>query len=240
MNTVFSEKQFRNIYPDDIQHHFWNHARNSIILRFLRKSKLDKEEILEVGGGRGIVTRFLHNNHLKITGVELADVTPVKDVEAYFFTGTNALSLSESIRNRISVMLLLDVIEHIKAPQAFLEQLINAFPNIRHIVITVPARQELWTNFDEFNGHYMRYTINDLKCLKAVTFILRKAHYFNHLLYPVFRFFTGTGKQRSVEIRAPKGWQIVIHRLISCVLHLDYVIIPGKIRGTSCIALFSR
>ncbi len=187
MNTVFSEKQFRNIYPDNIQNHFWYHARNSIILRFLKKCKLDSEEILEVGGGRGIVTQFLHNNNLKIKGVELADVSPVKDIEAYFFTGTNALSLSESIRNSISVILLLDVIEHIKAPQAFLEQLINAFPNIRDIVITVPARQELWTNFDEFNGHFMRYNINDLKCLKAGTFIFRKGHYFNHLLYPVFR-----------------------------------------------------
>lgn len=240
MNTVFTEEQFRHIYPDGIEDHFWNHARNKIILRFLKECEIDREVILEIGGGRGIVTRFLHNNQLNITGVELADITPVKGVETYFYTGTNAFHLNESFRDKVSVILLLDVIEHIKEPRAFIGQIVNAFPNLRHLVVTVPARQELWTNFDAFNGHYMRYSLDDLKLLKPGTLRYKHGQYFNHLLYPIFWFFAGSGKKREEEIKPPKGWFKVLHRILSLLLQFDYQIIPGGIRGTSCIAWFSQ
>ena len=37
------------------------------------------------------------------------------------------------------------------------------FENAKHLVITVPARQELWTNYDVFNGHFKRYNLTDLE-----------------------------------------------------------------------------
>jgi hypothetical protein len=46
-------------------------------------------------------------------------------------------------------ILLRDVVEHIEDAGTFLRDLLRAFPNARHVLIAVPARMELWSNYDE-------------------------------------------------------------------------------------------
>jgi hypothetical protein len=40
-------------------------------------------------------------------------------------------------------------------------------------------------------------------------------------------------------LKAPEGSAIAIHRILSWILQLDYLVLPAGWRGTSCIALFS-
>jgi hypothetical protein len=163
-------------------------------------------------------------------------VEPVEGVKEYFFTATDAFDLEEKVRKEFRVILLLDVIEHIEFPGEFILKISQYFPNAGHLLITVPARKELWTNYDEFNGHYRRYSLEDLK-LQLKTGYTRGG-YFNHILYPVFWLFARIVRQRNVDLKAPAGWQIPVHRLLSFLLQLDYRIVPAKWKGTSCIALF--
>lgn len=236
--TEFSVEQFNRIYPDGIENHYWNHARNAIILKFLKKIGLDNEKILEIGGGRGIVTKYLHDNGISCKGVELANVKPVQGTEEYFFTGTNAFTMAESFRNKITVILLFDVIEHLENPVAFFDEIMHSFPGVSHIVVTVPARQELWTNYDDYNGHFRRYKLNDMKVLAPAKLLFKEGGYFNHILYPVFLLYAGLFKQRETVLHAPKGIMIAIHRILSWILQVDYMLIPGNWRGTSCIGQY--
>jgi hypothetical protein len=237
-NSVFSEKQFNDIYPEGIENHYWNGARNCIILNFLKKHHLKSEEILEIGCGRGIVSKFLNDSGLKITCVELADVKPVKGTEAFFYGNTDAFQLPDELKEKFTVILLFDVIEHIEDPILFLEKLIYSFPQLKYIVITVPARQELWTNYDEYNGHFKRYTLKDLKRLSNQRMKSYNTMYFNHILYPVFWFYSKLFKKRNTALKAPHGYEIAVHRLLSKVLYADYLLMPGSLTGTSCISLF--
>jgi 2-polyprenyl-3-methyl-5-hydroxy-6-metoxy-1,4-benzoquinol methylase len=139
----------------------------------------------------------------------------------------------------MDTVLLLDVIEHLEDPAAFIHEISMKFDNIRHLVITAPARQELWTNYDAYNGHFRRYNLAKVKSLCTSEIHLADAGYFNHLLYPVFWIFARFIKNRETVIKAPSGIGIVVHRILSFILRMDYSLFPAHLPGTSVIALFS-
>ena len=57
--------------------------------------------------------------------------------------GVDAWDLPLAERVRFDTILLLDVIEHIPDPAALLKRLSDGFPNLSHLIVTVPACQEL-------------------------------------------------------------------------------------------------
>jgi 2-polyprenyl-3-methyl-5-hydroxy-6-metoxy-1,4-benzoquinol methylase len=238
-NTVFTDDQFQQLYPDGIENHYWNHARNAIILRFIKSSRLQNKHMLEIGSGRGVVIKYLHHKGISCAGVEQAAIEPLADIGDYFYAQTDAFDLPPEVRKMFSIVMLLDVIEHIRQPEYFIQKIIRAFPNVSNILMTVPARQELWTNYDQFNGHYKRYSLRDLKDLAVGNINYIKGGYFNHLLYPVFLFYAKFFGKRETTIMAPAGFQIAVHRIMSFILLSDYLLIPRKWVGTSAIALYS-
>jgi 2-polyprenyl-3-methyl-5-hydroxy-6-metoxy-1,4-benzoquinol methylase len=154
--TVFTDDQLQRLYPDGIENHYLNHARNAIIHRFLKKNRLHEKHILEIGSGRGVVVRYLNDRGLFCIGVEQAAVIPVTGIDHVFYPQTDAFDLAAELKRTISVVMLLDVIEHIEEPTQFMEKITQYFPAMKYFLVTVPAGQELWTNYDEFNGHYRR------------------------------------------------------------------------------------
>lgn len=239
MAGEFNKNQFESIYPDGIENHYWNHARNRIILNFIKHHVGLKESILEIGGGRGVVAKFLYENGIDITSVELAPVNPVEGTEGYFFGNTDAFKMETETRMKFSVILLADVIEHFENPASFIQKIILSYPNVRYIILTVPARQELWTNYDTYNGHFRRYSIAMLKQLSSEIKFLHGG-YFNHILYPIFWIYARLIRERETTLKAPEGWQKYFHRILSSILLLDYLIVPKKCLGTSCIGLFVK
>jgi 2-polyprenyl-3-methyl-5-hydroxy-6-metoxy-1,4-benzoquinol methylase len=237
--TAYTHKKFRDIYPDGIEHHFWNHARNVIIFDFLVKHDLHNETILEIGCGRGIVLQYLMQKKITCSGVDLAEVDPVAGVKDRIINRTDAFDLPLEFRKTVSSVFILDLIEHFKEPATFLRQLVEKFPNVNTVLVTVPARAELWSNFDVYNGHVIRYSPKDISNLAGKELHLVRAEYFNHLLYPVFWILSRLFKKRVTALRAPSGWKIALHRFISWILVADYHLLPARLPGTSIIALFS-
>ena len=151
MKTQFSNDQYEKIYDDTMQFHYWNLYRNNFILTQIKKFNLDN--ILDVGSGRGIVTNYLYTKNITIQGVELGDTTSIiKGLVAPISFNTDVFTLDKNLP--ISTITLFDVIEHLEHPIDFINRLILHFNNLKTILITVPARQELWTNFDEFNKRF--------------------------------------------------------------------------------------
>jgi hypothetical protein len=238
-DSAFTQEQFEAIYPRGIENHYWNHARNRILRTFLVKHGLTNERILEIGCGKGIVVEFLRKQNIDCYGVELSNVKPIPEAKEYILTNTNAFSLQQYFTKGIKTIMLLDVIEHIEDPVSFIDSILNSFPNASHIVVTVPARQELWTNYDVFNGHFRRYVLNDITDMRNQRLEVKDSGYFNHVLYPVFLLFAKIVKNRSTVIHAPSGISVFLHRMLSRILQLDTMLVPKKIPGTSIMALFS-
>jgi hypothetical protein len=237
--TAFTKDQFNKIYPEGIGNHYWNHARNRIIRKFLKKHKLDGGKIIEIGCGRGVVLDFLRKNGMNCLGAELGDPEPISDTREYIFTKTDAFELPAELRQSFETVLLFDVIEHIENPSEFLFNIRQKFVNAKYLVITVPARQELWTNYDVFNGHYKRYNLADFKYLSIPGLSLLEASYFNHLLYPVFWVYARFIKKRGTEIMVPAGTFVLMHRIMSLLLQMDFSLCPAGFYGTSIIAIYS-
>jgi len=239
VNTAFSQEQFNAIYPEGIENHYWNHARNRIIRKVLRKNKLCKGKILEIGCGKGVVVEYLRGQKIDCYGVELGDVKPHSTVARFIYTSTDAFALPRDFRDSVDTIMVLDVLEHLENPANFIDTVLSSFKNASGVLVTVPARQELWTNYDTYNGHYRRYSLKDINNQSNERLSVQEAGYFNHILYPFFLAIARLIRKRGTEIKAPSGIGIPLHRMLSIILRLDFALLSRKLRGTSIIALLS-
>lgn len=235
--TAFNSSQFEAIYPEGVERHYWNRCRNQVILDALQRIG-DPGQILEIGCGKGLVVAYLRSRGFLVTGVELADVRPTPGLQDHVRTNTNALALDPAERRGVKTILLLDVIEHLEDPSAFLKQLKGGFPSLQQLVITVPARQELFSNYDAFNGHYRRYDLPVLEVhMAGAGFRIVRASYFFHALYPAARALLMLSKARKEGFTVPaKGLPSTLHRLLSTLFLWEYKILPSAWPGSSIIA----
>jgi len=239
MESAFVKTQYDLAYGEGIEAHWWHRARNWILLGELRKCLRGHSKVLDIGCGRGIAVRYLREQGICCDGVELATTSALSGVEEHIRYGTNAQDLPIDVRMGYEVLMLLDVVEHLPQPEAFVRELIAAFPRTSHVVITVPARQELWTNYDEYFGHHRRYTLQMLSDLaRASDLELVRKGYFFHALYVPARTIAALGRTRMTRVEPPRGSAKGLHAVLTCAMLLDYFILPTSLPGASAIATF--
>jgi hypothetical protein len=241
VDTKFFENQINSAYPDDIEHHWWHLARNKIVKREI--TRLVKNDahgpILEIGCGRGIVVKSLRDSGIVCSGVDIANTKPIAGIGDYVKLGTNATSLPAGERDQYKTLLLLDVIEHIPEPVRFLEQISEAFVNLQYVIITVPGRPELWSNYDVFYNHFRRYTISMIRDLaNQLNWEINRVSYFFLSVYLPAILLKKLGVERSIKMTPPKQSFFALHSVISWCLYLEYCVLPMIIPGTSVIACF--
>lgn len=238
--TEFNFTQFELAYPEGIESHYWQKARAKILFDTLSEEKINHLSFLEIGCGKGTVIRLLRKKGIEIKGVELADINPDEEVKEFIESGKNALDLDAELRNSIDGILLLDVIEHIKHPIKFVKEIMDNFPNANYLLITVPARQELWSNYDEFYGHFKRYEIKDFQAFQKIDFYPKKTKYFFHSLYLAARSLMQFQEKRNIQIFAPKGFSKFIHRFLAFGFVVESKLIPSKVYGSSLLSLLKK
>jgi SAM-dependent methyltransferase len=234
--TQFEPEDFALCYPPGIENHYWTAARNHIIERQLKATELEQPRILEVGCGPGVVVAYLRERGYQCHGVELTGVVPRESVKDYVRTGIGASDIPRAERESFDTLLLLDVIEHLPDPSGFLSELKGAFPNASHVILTVPARQELWSNYDIFYRHYRRYDLEMLGAIiQGIGGTVLDMKYFFHLLYLPARIVVSLFQHRQVKIRAPRNGMKHLHSVICRICIADYSWVPGRVYGTSII-----
>ncbi len=238
--TAFDESQIQSAYPDGIERHYWHIVRNRVLEYWLERLNLGGKRLLEVGCGKGLVVRHLVQKGFDCDGVELARVSPLPDIRDRIQTGRRAEDLSSDARASVRALLLLDVIEHLPDPEEFLAALTRVFPSVSHVLVTVPARAELWSHWDDYYGHYRRYDIPALRRLAdhVPGIRLTGARYFFHLLYVPIRLVNLIRRKRSVVVTAPGGLARLLHSLLARLFLAEYHLLPGRLRGASLIASF--
>lgn len=241
-SSAYISEQFHEAYPNGVENHYWNLGRNLIIHSLLKKT-LQKNKVLEIGAGRGIVVQFLYATGVNIWGCDLSGAEMISSqVKDRLFLQKDAFQLPEEFRNEVNTLLLLDVLEHLETPKNFLMECENKFPQLKNILITVPARQELWSNFDEKYGHYKRYDLNSLIELAPKSNWKVKQHgYFFHLLYPIARVLLAVSNKRATTIKAPlTPIQILLHKIMGYCFYFEVLTLPKSLPGTSAFILLEK
>jgi hypothetical protein len=238
--TQFDDDEFASAYPDGIENHYWNRARNRVIADYV--ARYDLNDIVDVGCGRGIVASFLHARGIRVTGIEKGRARPMPGNGAPIRFETDATAVSAEQAAGVKTLALFDVIEHLEHPTPFLKALARAFPDADRLIVTVPARAELWTNFDDHYGHFRRYTLPQLRAeMEAAGFRLVTQRYFFHTLYALIRVSNLFFKQRrEIKVVPPTGAGAAAHALLAALLRWERLLVPGRVVGSSIICVARR
>lgn len=240
--THFNAQQFE-VYPDGIGEHFWMYARHQIVFRELMRLGDRGGRILDVGCGRGISTLFLRQRGLDVAGCDTGRPEPyAAEITQHIHYQTSAFDLPAGERENMSTILLLDVIEHIENREDWLRRLAASFPNLRTVVLTVPARNELWSNYDDYYGHFIRFDVPSMRELaRKVSFDVRKLTYFFHALYAPMWLTARLRGARNLRPGPPhSALSRGLHAVIAGFFAIEEQIVPGAVPGGSMLAIFER
>lgn len=232
--TAYSKQQYDESYPAGIEQLFWHVARNFIIRSWLANSGMNAAPLLEIGCGRGIIVDYLRRSGLDCIGCDLADPPVPPHLAGVLFPSTDFRALPALTRQRIKGVLLCDVLEHIPEQASLLASLADALPALSHVLITVPARAELWSAWDDYYGHFRRYDLTMLRReIEGADLTLVKQRYFFHALY--LPMLLTRGRSRRTEIAAPA--RALLHRLVGAGFIAESSVVPSIVPGTSIIAV---
>ena len=231
-SSEFSGDEFDEAYPPGYELHYWHLARAELVRDHVRSVCKDGETLLEIGAGRGHYVRLLREDGFDAYGCDLGNPSVHDEVRAFVFGGTDFADIDANLREKIGAVLLLDVIEHIERPEEFIASVLKSLPAVHSLIITVPARQELWSNYDEHYRHFLRYDTRKLRELaKRSRLSITTCGYFFHALYLPAWILKRAGLNRATAFAAPTTpW---VHRLLGYAFKLENRLVPRSFYGTS-------
>jgi len=234
---LFTAAQYAAAYPDGIEHHWWILARSRIVAALLHRHGAIGAPVLEIGCGRGAAVQSLRTLGVDCHGVELAAVDPLPGVSGLVQSGSDALTLPAEFRAAQQTLLLLDVLEHMTQPELFLRELRAAYPAMRRLVLTLPARAELWSNYDSWYGHLRRYDLAALAALaEAAGLTPIEAGYAFHAPYLPAWILARLGLERPVQLRAPGRALRGVHAALARAFEYEWRVLPRGLPGSSVVA----
>ena len=159
--------------------HWWFQARKKIIDQIISSINLKKKKnILDFGAGSGVNLDMLRKHGLVDIHEQNKYARAVIKKERKIKNLYSTLKIKKKFYDLI---LLADVIEHVKQPKELLKDLKKFLKKDGHILITVPAYQFLFSKKDKVLGHYRRYNKELLKT-ELSGFKVENISYFNTFL----------------------------------------------------------
>jgi len=145
---------------------YWWHAnRRRLVLDFLDRYKLSRCRILEVGCGGGLLSSLLLN-----AGADVVTADILTDairsarkqgvVKGLTFDAGHPWPFA---RHSFEVIIMLDVLEHIKNDLACLREVRRVLRRGGMALLTVPAHQYLFSGWDKLLGHHRRYSMSRIR-----------------------------------------------------------------------------
>ncbi len=196
-NGVWFSKNTQSIsYPEDgndlclelEDFSFWFKHRNNCIIALVKKFS-ETENFFDVGGGNGFVSMGLQNAGINVAllepGINGVLNAKKRNIENVVCATTQNCGIVTDFVENIGVF---DVIEHIEKEQDFLKSCHNMLKPKGKIFVTVPAFNFLWSNEDDYSGHFRRYTTKTLKSsLENAGFkLLFNSYLFSPLPLPIY------------------------------------------------------
>jgi ubiquinone/menaquinone biosynthesis C-methylase UbiE len=215
--------------------HFWFRVRRRWILDKLEEFLPPPAKFLEVGCGTGNVSSFLARKGYIVTGCEYYSEAIGNAWPGFQIIQGDANNLPFE-DNNFDAVGLFDVLEHFQDEITPLQEAVRVVKERGIILITVPAREELWSWVDEISLHKRRYTKESLRknFIELQLEALLTEYLFMSLYLPM-KYVRGKNKKSDDIFRIGRIANILLsgifetERLISKVFPLPV--------GTSLIAI---
>ena len=230
--SVFPNKLYKKHFPDGIEYHYWNVARFKIINQLIKKIAITIKGI-SIGCGIGVDVKLLRDYDIDVIGVEPSNRKPIESMKKYIKTDSSSLLV-----DNYNTVFLLEVLEHLKEPNKMLDDIIKSYSNLQYIIITVPARSEIFSNYDIEVGHEKRYNLEDIECLaKALGIEVVFNKYIFNILYLFTFIWLMIFKKRPTIIKTPKVHMRKLHNILGSIIALENKLFPSLLYGSSIISI---
>jgi hypothetical protein len=110
-------------------------------------------------------------------------------------------------------------------------------------LVTVPARMEVWSNFDKDWGHYLRYDRPGLdRELAAGGFKTITSAYYFQWVYLSMLVMKMLGVERGSDFKSPTRSRSTafLHRVLGFFTRVESRLVPGFLAGSSIVCLAAR
>lgn len=189
------ESEKNSSYPKEVyallaeseEKHFWFRGRNKVIREVIRSTfrNYQGKSFFEVGCGTGYVLAELARMGFRVTGLDMHKeglaYAGQRVPSAYVVTGTLDQFRPKKLFDAVGMF---DVLEHIPNDTQALRECSRLIGKNGMLYITVPARPELWSVYDDISGHKRRYTKSLLiEVLTSAGFRVRHVSYFGFFQY---------------------------------------------------------
>ena len=184
----------QKITAGEFKRHPWELARSGILFYFLKKLRGRKRLLLDIGSGDAFIAKTLAARYPDCTIAAVDsnydDVFIAANRNGFknLFLLKNPEDLPAAERAPASMVIMMDVLEHVHEPGALLQNILSSglVSAETYFFITVPAFQFLHTEHDTFLGHVRRYNRSELhKELKKAGFRILESGYFFTSLFPL-------------------------------------------------------
>ena len=159
---------------------FWAVTRAKKIRKILNLQSVDL--MWEVGSGHGNVAILLKNYGTAVIAIEPLEqgtlVTANSGIRSYVGT----LDKLQFPKNSIKCIGIFDVLEHLENPNEVLDEIYRVLEPGGLLVLSVPAHQWLFSDFDKSIGHFRRYS------RKKIVSTLEDSGFLNNMTQFIFSF----------------------------------------------------
>jgi SAM-dependent methyltransferase len=205
------DRDYGDRYRDLFERHWWWRARTEYVIETLRRYRPESgwKTILDIGCGDGLFFSRL-SEFGEVEGVEpdAQLVNPANPDRSRIHICP--FDESFTVGKSYSLILMLDVLEHLEHPVAALKHALELLEPQGMFMATVPAFRALWTNHDVINHHFTRYTKQTFREIaNRAGLEIEEERYLYHWTFPVklgVRLVEGALRLKPKPPVAGKGW----------------------------------
>jgi len=174
------QKEVYKRHINNYSNHWWFQARKKIIETVIKKNISKKNiSILDFGSGSGVNINMLSKyGHVNIYEPHLI----TRKYLRIKFKKKKYSIINKYTKKKFDLILLADVLEHIKDDKKIVRELSKRLKNNGFILITVPSYKILFSKKDLILGHYRRYSKKEILNLFK-KFKIIKLTFFNFILF---------------------------------------------------------
>ena len=228
-------------YIVNSKNHWWHQARKKIVEEVIKKNLKKNINILNFGAGNGENIKmlskygfvFIYEPHLETQ----------KYLRIKYKNKKKYKILNKLDNKKFDLIVLLDVLEHIKNDKNQIKKLTTNLSKKGHMLITVPAYQFLFSSKDAELKHFRRYNKNMIQKLFGQFSISRLTHYNFFLFLPIVIIIT---VYKILNIKFIKNVETTPSKFINKLLFNIFIIEKRIINilnfpfGLSILGLFKK
>ncbi len=233
-----------------VRRHPWWLARARLALAVLRAEGVaPPASVIDVGCGWGVNLQALEADGYPCVGLDISrQILQMIDQPKRRLVEADLNQPPPVNRELFAGALLLDVIEHIDDDRGTIQRIASLLQPGGKLIVSVPALPELFSEFDEIQGHRRRYLPETLRAAFAGTgFEVEKIFWWGAWMIPVLRGMRR--KNADKKLAAAKTYADYLRLppwpapwLMQCLYHWEHRrALRGKLRaGTSLFAVARR